>query len=242
MNHEMSEDTLIIPFNNQEELVIASDNIGAIGMKSLDEVTIPYYVVSYFAFRVAYMDCVAAGGNPFAISLMNFNGDEAWEELLQGINNGVNELQIDELPVTGSTETNFTLQQSATSITILGKREWKEKQTQKITLDNCHVAVIGQPLVGNEVIDHKEKVAPLHLFQWFSEQEGVYKILPVGSKGISYELGKIGHHHDISFSGDLDVTKSSGPATCFIVIYEKNIHEKVVNKASDWLHLSVSRE
>src|SRR5699024_1485130 len=134
------------PFNDQEELVIASDNIGAIGMKSLDEVRIPYYVVSYFAFRVAYMDCVAAGGNPFAISLMNFNGDEAWEELLQGINNGVNELHIDELPVTGSTETNFTLQQSATSITILGKREYKQKQTQKIILDNCHIAVIGQPL------------------------------------------------------------------------------------------------
>ena len=242
MNHEMSEDTLIIPFNDQEELVIASDNIGAIGMKSLDEVTTPYHVVSYFGFRVAYMDCVAAGGKPFAISLMNFNGDEVWEELLHGIDKGVNELQINDLPITGSTETNFPLQQSATSITILGKRKRKQKQTQKIMLDNCHVAVIGQPLVGNEVIDNKEKVAPLHVFQWFSEQEEVYKILPVGSKGISYELNKVWHHHDITFSDDLDVTKSSGPATCFIVIYEKSMYEKMVNKASDWLHLSVNEE
>ena len=242
MNHEMSEDTLIIPFNDQEELVIASDNMGAIGMKSLDEVTIPYHVVSYFGFRVAYMDCVAAGGKPFAISLMNFNGDEVWEELLHGIDKGVNELQIHDLPITGSTETNFTLQQSATSITILGKREWKQKQTQKIMLDDCHVAVIGHPLVGNEVMDNKEKVAPLHVFQWFSEQEEVYKLLPVGSKGISYELKKVWHHHDISFSDDLDVTKSSGPATCFIVIYEKSMYEKMVDKASDWLHPSVNKE
>src|SRR5699024_3543619 len=129
MNHEMSEDTLIIPFNDQEELVIASDNIVAIGMKSLDDVTIPYNVVSYYAFRVVYMDCFEAGVKPFAISLMNFNGDEVWEELLHGIDKGVNELQIHDLPITGSTETNFTLQQSATSITILGKREWKQKQT-----------------------------------------------------------------------------------------------------------------
>src|SRR5699024_11718619 len=112
MNHEMSEDTLIIPFNNQEELVIASDNIGAIWMKPLDEVTTPYYVVSYFGFRVAYMDCVAAGGKSFAISLMNFNGDGVWEELLHGIDKGVKELQINDLPITGSTETNFPLQQS----------------------------------------------------------------------------------------------------------------------------------
>src|SRR5699024_10008509 len=135
-------------------------------------------------FRVAYMDCVAAGGKPFAISLMNFNGDEVWEELLHAIDKGVNELQIHDLAITGSTETNVTLQQSATSITILGKKESKQKQTQKIMLDDCHVAVIGHPLVGNEVMDNKEKVAPLHVFQWFSEQEEVYKLLPVGSKGI----------------------------------------------------------
>src|SRR5699024_11469530 len=129
---------------------------------------------------------------------------------LHGINKGVNALQIHDLPTTGSTETNFTLQQSATSITILGKRECKQKQTQKIMLDDCHVAVIGHPLVGNEVMDNKEKVAPLHVFQWFSEQEEVYKLLTVGSKGISYELKNVWHHHDISFSDDLDVTKSSG--------------------------------
>src|SRR5699024_11344125 len=94
---------------------------------------------------------------------MNFNGDEVCEELLHGSDKGVNELQINDLPITGSTETNFPLQQSATSITILGKRECKQKETQKIMIDNCHVAVIGQPLVGNEVIDNKEKVAPLHV-------------------------------------------------------------------------------
>src|SRR5699024_12858559 len=117
--------------------------------------------------------------------LMNFNGDEVWEELLHGIDKGVNELQINDLPITGSTETNCPLQQSATSITILGKRKRKQEQTQKIRLDNCHVAVIGQPLVGNEVIDNKEKVATLHVCQWFSEKEEVYNILLAGSTGIT---------------------------------------------------------
>src|SRR5699024_12113624 len=103
-------------------------------------------------------------------------------------------------------------------------------------------AVIGHPLVGNEVMGNKEKVAPLHVFQWFSKQEEVYKLLPVGSKGISYELKKIWGNHEISFSYALDVTKSSGPSTCSIVIYAKTMHEKMVNKASDWLHPSVNKE
>lgn len=230
-------DALIIPLSDQEELVVASDNSGSIGMKPLDDVKVAYDVVSYFTFRVAYMDCVAVGAEPIAINVMNFNGDKVWDALIQGIDQGMKELGINNLPITGSTESNFPLQQSAMSITVLGKRKIASERKCNLKEDQLQIAVIGEPMLGDEVIHHKEKIAPLHIFKWFIEQQEVCTVLPVGSKGIAYELSKVWPKSHISFGTNLDVTKSSGPATCFIAIYDKQFHHQVVEKAGQWLHL-----
>ena len=66
---------LIIPWNEEEDLVIAADNSGSIGEKELDDVQVPYDIVSYYAFRVAYMDCVANRGVHYAIVLQSFNDE-----------------------------------------------------------------------------------------------------------------------------------------------------------------------
>lgn len=236
MNNTMKTDALVIPFNNREELVIASDNSGSIGMKQLDDVHVPYDIVGYFSFRVAYMECLAAGGRPISISLMNFNGNQVWEQLIQGINRGIEELGIEPIPVTGSTESNFSLQQSAMAVTVLGRREIKPESKQRIHLDDYQLAVIGKPLVGYEVINCNDEVAPLHLFQWFNNQKEVISILPVGSKGIAFELSKAWPNHNFILESDLDLKKSSGPATCFIAIYHKNFHHAALKKASKWIH------
>src|SRR5699024_9772771 len=147
------------------------------------------------AFRVAFMECAAAGGDPFSVVIQNFNGDTVWNSLLSGVQQGIYELGISELPVTGSTETNFTLQQSALGITVLGKRLGEAVSHQTNMLRRCEadlqIAIIGSPLLGDEVLKQKEEVVPLDLFQWFCEQEEVLAVLPVGSKGISYELKQL---------------------------------------------------
>lgn len=239
MNNTKKRDVLIVPLNDHEELVIASDNSGSIGTKQLDDINVPYNIVSYFSFRVAYMECIAAGASPISITLMNFNGDEAWDLLLQGIDQAIRELGIDALPVTGSSESNFSLQQSATSMIILGKRSIPSESKLMIKSNDYRIAIIGRPLIGNEVIDHMEEVAPLHLFQWFSEQKKVIAIQAVGSKGILYELAKVWPKDSFSFGSELNLVKSSGPATCFIVVYEKEFHEEVVKKAGRWLHMGM---
>src|SRR5699024_10275572 len=146
---QMNHDALIIPLNDTEELVVASDNSGSIGKKPFDEISVPYDIVGYSVFRVAYMECAAAGGVPCSIIMHNFNGDDVWGSLINGIRRRFTELGIQELPITGSTESNFILKQSATSMTILGKRPRKE--VDRRFNRHCHVAIIGKPLVGNEV-------------------------------------------------------------------------------------------
>lgn len=53
---------VVIPLNDEESLVITSDNSGGIGTKEQDLVKVPYEVTGYYLFRVAVMECIAAGG------------------------------------------------------------------------------------------------------------------------------------------------------------------------------------
>src|SRR5690625_848626 len=101
-------DIAIVPLSEQFELVIASDNSGAIGMKQLDEVKVPNEVTSYYACRVAYMDLIRAKGEPKVIVMQNFTGDSAWHEYKLGVNRFLKETKVQQLPITGSTESNFT--------------------------------------------------------------------------------------------------------------------------------------
>ncbi|OES45148.1 hypothetical protein [Domibacillus iocasae] len=191
-------------------LVIAADNSGSIGGKEQDTVQAPYEVVGYFSARVALMECIAAGGEPFAAVLHNFSGDAAWKPLCKGIKKAAAELDC-ELELTGSTESNFTMQQSAAGFVAIGRHV---RDTDQIELESVRYGVIGKPLVGSEVMACLDDVAPLSVFRQIAHMEGVYTVLPVGSKGIAYELmqltGRSGHC-------ELDMIKSAGPSTCFIV-------------------------
>lgn len=232
----MKRDALIIPFDENIDMVIASDNSGAIGMKSADDVSVPYDTVGYFSFRVAYMECAAAGGTPFSVILQNFNGDAAWEQILTGIRRGQDELGIAELPVTGSTESNFSFMQSAVGLTILGKRPQKMDRVFSSGEQTLWAAIIGIPLVAEEVIQQKEMIAPLKLFQWCCGQNAVLAVIPVGSKGILHELKQVFPNPSLQFSSDLDMAKTSGPSTCFIVVYVQSERETIETKTGQWFH------
>lgn len=230
-------DVITIPLNSEESLIIASDNSGGIGMKEGDHVAVSYETVAYYSFRVAAMECIAAGGKPVSVVLHNFCGDHAWIELVKGIQKGLTELQLMNVPVTGSTESNFTLQQSAIGLVVMGKKPVK-KQTDKLFSNQLKFAVIGAPLVGNEVIDNASQVAPLETFQKISQVDGIM-FWPVGSKGILAEFNQMFQGKEFTkdmLCTELDVMKSSGPATCLIIAFEQSQEEEVKRIASGYYH------
>jgi hypothetical protein len=231
-------DVTVLPLTDKESLVIATDNSGAIGLKELDAVQVPYEMVGYFAFRVAVMECMAAGAAPYAVVMHNFCGDAAWNEITKGVKKGIGELGLFSLPITGSTESNFALVQSALGLMVLGKRP-AHVTTDLLYSDNVRLAVIGNPLVGSEVMEHSEQVAPLPLFQWFCGREGVQSILSVGSKGILHEVNQVflGQTFDLTaIEGEVNLVKSSGPATCFVVAYQGEAEEELRKKAGALFH------
>ncbi|MEK4439739.1 MULTISPECIES: ATP-binding protein [unclassified Niallia] len=233
-------DVQVVSWNQKEELVISADNSGGIGQKEDDQVSVPYDIVSYFSFRVAVMECMAAGGVPFSVILQNFCGDDALDILLAGIYKGIEELELErEIGITGSTESNFSFRQSAIGLTVLGKRPADLKDT---TIINGKMAIIGSPLVGEEVILQQEKVVPLAVFSRLTKVDKC-RIQPVGSKGILYELGQLKgdlvQEEEVQCS--VDLLKSAGPATCFIVEYEKEVEAEIKRLTSGFfLEVQVS--
>lgn len=219
---------------NEEVIVVAADNSGSIGMKELDDVKVSYETVSYYTFRVAYMECIAAGGNPFAIVLHNFNDEDVWHQLIKGINKGLKEVNLENIPITGSTETNFKLNQSALGLVVLGKKTYEKKN--KVRPKQLELAIIGKPLVGQAVIDEQEKVAPLSLYKELSEISGVDLIYPISSKGIKYTIDRQ-VNQEITYPKHLDITASSGPGTSFLIVYDTKISQLIKQKTSDYLQM-----
>ncbi len=230
-------DVLTIPFHGDGALIIASDNSGAIGLKPGDLVHVPYETVAYYSFRVAVMECIAAGGDPFSVVLHNFCGNESWAMLTRGIQKGLVELHLQDVPITGSTESNFSMQQSAVGLLVLGKKSIL-KRTEFDFSDSLKFAVVGMPLIGNEVVEQEERIVPLLLFREVSKLQDVI-VWPVGSKGILYEMNQM--FRNKSFSKEMvvtsvDVGKSSGPATCFIAAYQEYQEAEIKKLTKGFFH------
>jgi len=222
-----------VPLHEGECLVIASDNSGGVGVKEWDQVQVSYCTVSYYSFRVAVMDCLAAGAQPVSIVLHNFCGDEYWDELVSGVKKGLAELNLTHLSITGSTESNFTMKQSAVGVVVIGR---KAVATQELSFQrNMKVAVIGRPLVGKEVVIRESEVAPLELFNKLANQKE-YHLWPVGSKGIRYELSRMFKKNFQEVITDIDLEVSAGPATCFIIAYPEKKESIIKGYSKELFH------
>ncbi|MEC1521172.1 ATP-binding protein [Neobacillus niacini] len=230
-------DIITVPLTSEESLLIASDNSGAIGMKAADLVQVSYETVAYYSFRVAAMECIAAGGLPFSVVVHNFCGDKAWGNIVKGIKIGLAELYLEDVSITGSTESNFSLQQSALGLVVLGKKAITIN-SEKPFSNELMFAVIGSPLVGNEVINQTDQVVPLSMFGEVAKLDDIM-VWPVGSKGILHEFNQM--FTDKKFTEDmldtnLDVLKSSGPATCFIIAFEKYQEDALKKMVAAYYH------
>jgi hypothetical protein len=222
----------------KETLVVASDNSGAIGLKKLDAVQVSYDIVGYYTFRVAAMECYSAGAIPEAVILQNFCGEDAWEALVKGITRGLFELDVPDIPINGSTESNFSLVQSAVGLSVLGKRVSQVPLSATPFQKDTKVAVIGLPLVGNEVIELETEVAPLRLVKELSQLDDAV-LLPVGSKGILYELNRLFSNRNFlksDVTSVINLEKTSGPSTCFLIAFPAEVGLMVKELSGHYYH------
>jgi hypothetical protein len=224
--------------NHSPELVITTDNSGGVGLKDQDIVTVPNDVVGYYTARVALMENLSVGGSPQVILVQNFTGDEAWDEYKFGINKAIEELGLGPLPMLGSSESNFTLVQSALGLTVIGKSMEKRVQTPI----HAEFAVIGSPLIGLDVVIMQDQILPLSLFKSLLSQKGIYEIVPIGSKGIQAEWDMLCQRNElpgINLETDdaISLTQSAGPATCVLISYDPDQLTCIKKETGSYFHL-----
>ena len=232
----MKRDITVIPVNELESLLVASDNSGGIGQKDRDMVKTPYEVVSYYCFRVALMECMAAGGMPISVVIHNFCEDDSWKAIVAGVESGLTEIGLS-VPITGSTESNFPLLQSALGTIVIGKRD-SRFQEKEVFFPEMKLGVIGSPLVGDEVLNKEGEILPLSLFRKLC-QLGNIIILPVGSKGVLHELKvMLGDANllETDIICEVDVCKSGGPSTCILAAFPPELESTIQNQADPFYH------
>jgi hypothetical protein len=190
--------------------VVTTDNSGGIGEKQADLVFSPNDVVSYFAARVALLEQWAASAQVESVIIHNFSGDAAWQGYVQGVNQLLKDVDLERVLVTGSSETNMNLLQSAMSVTMIGRSR---------EVMNCDVTwfIYGQPLVGSEVLENMEAIADLKKLKTAIENGCVTNLWPVGSKGIQAEVRILLANDKLLVQSDVDVEKSAGPCTVVLV-------------------------
>ncbi|WP_297988053.1 ATPase [Anoxybacillus sp.] len=210
-------DVLCVPLDEKTELVFAADCSGGIGLKQHDVVQVPYDVVGYYGARVALMELMSIGAIPKAFIMQNFASDDVWETLTAGIQQAMEELQLS-LPIVGSSESNMPLMQSAVGFVVAGTVTIDRKKIGVTPGDACW-AVIGEPLVGEAVMKRKHRVLPLALFRELLQLDGVYEMIPIGSKGIHHEWKLVCGDRPIHCS--LPLHASAGPATCVLMSYDR---------------------
>lgn len=205
------------------DLVLTTDNSAGIGGKSADLVRVDDEIVSHFAARVALLEQWAAGATPLSIVVHNFSGNKSWEKYVAGIENLFAMIGEPCPVISGSTESNMEMLQSAIAVTMIGEKVRKSDEASTW-------CVYGMPCVGDEVLNESEKVADLKKI-WDGLTNGlVLRVWPVGSNGILAECKRLGLQGEVE---DWDVLKSAGPATSVLLgISTNRIDEAVLHFGS----------
>ncbi|CAM3136496.1 hypothetical protein FITA111629_05675 [Filibacter tadaridae] len=204
------------------DFIVTTDNSGGIGEKAADIVRVPDRVTAYFAARVALLEQWAANAQPITILIHNFSGSESWEEYKAGVKDLFHEAGIPTPSISGSTETNMQLLQSAMAVTMIGKR------TAAPALGKSKWFTYGTPLVGNEVQNRTGEIASVSTLRKAIQHGIVQQIWPVGSRGILEEVRTITGNHKSQIETILDTTKSAGPSTVVLLAIAKTQIEQAI--------------
>lgn len=226
-------DLTIVDINEEQFLVVSCDSSGGIGNKENDIVKVLPEVVGYYATQVALMEILSFGARPITIiNTLSVEMNDTGKRIINGIEKALEPLNFDMSNlITGSTEENIPVVQTGMGITILGlvnKKKWTKSTTQAGLVS----AVVGLPKVGDEVVEDDNKtIMDIARLLELKEKDYIKEILPVGSKGVLYELEQIVKTNNINCKLEndiyIDLKKSAGPSTCVIISIEEDKYKKL---------------
>ncbi len=227
-------DLTIVDITSDQRMVIACDSSGGIGDKEGDLVKVSPQVLGELTTQVAMMELLATGATPITIvNTLGVEMDATGKEIIKGIKKAIQPLNLEDAILTGSTEENIPVCQTSMGITIIGlmdKSKWRIKKAEK----NDIIVAVGLPKMGNEILEDKGKnIMSMNIFLELLKKPYIKDILPVGSKGIGYEMNVMASTSELECNVykdiKIDIKKSGGPATCAIVAIDEKDYEDLKN-------------
>ena len=217
-------DLSLIQITPEKMLVISCDSLGGIGLKEEDKVEVSNQIVGRFTLRVALMELLAVGVEPITIvNNLSVEYENTGKEIIAGIKEELGIIDLDSADLlTGSTEENIETVQTGMGITAIGLAEVKELDLAA-SQDGDLLVAIGKPKVGAEVLAAAEEIADLKAMKDLRNIDYIHDLLPVGSKGISYEASLLAQINNLKLElkeSPLDLDKSAGPATVVLAALE----------------------
>jgi len=191
--------------------IITTDNSGGIGEKLGDLVSVSDNITANFAARVTLLEQWAANSTPVTVLIHNFSGSASWEKYVQGVEDLFQEAGLEIPTITGSSETNMDLSQSAVAVTMIGKKNPAPLH------EDVQWFTYGTALVGDEVTKHPNQIASIRKIREAMGSGIIEKLWPVGSRGILAEAREMMQNDELLVDSVVDVEKSAGPATIVII-------------------------
>ena len=218
---ERIRDLTKIDLGNEFSLVVAVDSDGGIGSRANDLVKVPEYVLGRFAVRVPLMEILSCGAIPIAaFDMLTVPMDELGTEIVRGVRDELIEAGLPaEFPLSGSTEDNVPTSSTGVATAVLGLVHQNDFRPGSSTAGD-RVLCVGLPKSApdDEVTLDDPEIVRLSQIGKLLRMDGVHDLLPVGSRGVSYEARELARSAGLRFvvTGDarLDVDKSAGPSTC----------------------------
>ncbi|TDX52999.1 AIR synthase related protein [Orenia marismortui] len=212
-------DISILKLDDEKILVVACDSAGGIGSKIEDKIKISNQIAGKFTARVALMELLASGAKPISIiDTLSVELEPTGKEIIAGIKEELFIVGIENL-LTGSTEENITTVQTGIGVTAIGIATLDQLRLA-ISQKGDLIVALGLPKVGYQVVEDRNQIADLELILKTLELDYIHEILPVGSKGISYEANVLAKSNQLNLellNSELDLAKSAGPATVVLV-------------------------
>jgi len=214
-------DLTIKPISDKTALVIACDVSAGIGEKPDDLVHVTADVTAAFALRVPLMELLCFGATP--ISVVDTVGNEmtpTGENMIAGLKQELKRAGLSDISLNGSTEDNMPTRTTSIGVTVIGiatRRVDDLFQKQPMVIYQ-----LGRPLVGDAVKQHFSDLFSYNLINELRSDSAVIDMLPVGSKGIAFEINQLAKTHQLkvvdgSVMETEEMVKSAGPATVALI-------------------------
>ncbi|GAB3622207.1 hypothetical protein GCM10027418_02890 [Mariniluteicoccus endophyticus] len=201
------------------DLVVACDSIGGIGPLPGDTVSADATTVGHFALRVPLMEVLCAGADPVAVvDALSLPLAGAGEEIVAEVRRLAAEAGVPPEAVTGSTEENVPVTATGIGVTVLGRLRGAPTTARP----GDAVVCLGLPLSAPRDTLHPGHPGQVTVADVRAVLATglVHDALPVGSRGVAYELGELARTAGLRVEpvgSDVSPTDSGGPASCVLV-------------------------